>query len=63
MQGQLSERLSRQSRAFVWGPNQPDAYDLRSEIRRRLGDDKGAIVDRQKAEALYKAIEEEEDRN
>ncbi|GAX45050.1 peptidase M50 [Tolypothrix sp. NIES-4075] len=35
----------------------PDGYQLRSQIRRRLKDEKGAIADEQKAEVLYQALE------
>lgn len=46
--------------AIELAPNLPDAYTLRSEVRRRLGDNQGAKADTQKAEVLYRTLEEED---
>lgn len=51
--GTTLARSPMRSYAIELDPNQPDAYLLRSEVRRNLGDVQGAIADEQKAEALY----------
>ncbi len=41
-------------------PKNPEAYVLRSQVRHHMGDTQGAIADKQKADTLYKAMDEED---
>jgi hypothetical protein len=45
---------------FQLNPKEAEAYILRSQIRRHLGDNQGAIADEQTGNTLFKAMDEED---